>query len=290
MDNWEEVRTAYKVGLLRTVTAAAKSLGVHRTTVIRHVDSLEKYLGQKLFIRDTKGYVPTSSGLEFMRVAKITDEQFKAVSGRIKRLSATVSGELIITSLDALAPLLFPAIKEFNETYNETKTVFISTDEVLKLDSGEALLALRPGPIPETENNKVLPYGILKFGIYATEEYIDLHGQPKNFEELVNHKIIGRYDHPMTTFEQWINDNIPEEQIIFRFTSPYLACQAVFNHIGIGFLPNIIVSQHPNLVEILPPSEEWQLPLNLVVHKDIYELKMVQAFLEIIDKNNIFKD
>ena len=42
MDNWNEIRTAYQVARLGTVTAAAKILGIHRATVIRHINTLEQ--------------------------------------------------------------------------------------------------------------------------------------------------------------------------------------------------------------------------------------------------------
>lgn len=290
MDNWEEIKTAYTVGLLGTISAASQTLGVHRTTVQRHVDSLEEQLGQKLFVRHTNGYKPTNAGKELIRVVKITDEQFHRLTGRIKGQSKSISGELIITSLDALAPLLMPAIKEFHKTYPETTTVFISTEKVLRIEYGEAHIALRPGKKPDTEDNEILNYGTLKFGLFATQEYISEYGQPKDFDELKKHKIIGRYDHVRTFFERWINDKIPPEQIIFKFTTPFIAYQAILNHIGIGVLPTYILKEHPSLVEILPVSDKWHIPLWLIIHRDMYRTEKIQAFLSLIDRNNLIKE
>ena len=61
LDNWDEVRTAYQVARLGTVSGAAEVLGVHHATVIRHIDSLEKRLGTKLFQRHPRGYTPTEA-------------------------------------------------------------------------------------------------------------------------------------------------------------------------------------------------------------------------------------
>jgi DNA-binding transcriptional LysR family regulator len=44
MDKWAELRTAYQVAKLGTVSAAATALGFHRATVNRHIDVLEKRL------------------------------------------------------------------------------------------------------------------------------------------------------------------------------------------------------------------------------------------------------
>ena len=48
MDHWTEIKTAYEVVHLGTVSAAADTLNVHRATVIRHIDHLEAELGAKL--------------------------------------------------------------------------------------------------------------------------------------------------------------------------------------------------------------------------------------------------
>ncbi len=55
MDNWDELRTAYQVARLGTVSGAAEVLGVHHATVIRHIDALEGRMGVKLFQRHSRG-------------------------------------------------------------------------------------------------------------------------------------------------------------------------------------------------------------------------------------------
>jgi DNA-binding transcriptional LysR family regulator len=45
MDSWDEIKTAYHVARLGTVSGAAEALGVHHATVIRHIDALETRLG-----------------------------------------------------------------------------------------------------------------------------------------------------------------------------------------------------------------------------------------------------
>ena len=84
MDNWDEIRTAYNVARIGTVSGAAEVLGVHHATVIRHIDALEGRLGVKLFQRHARGYTPTEAGQDLLRVAQATDDQFAQLAGRIK--------------------------------------------------------------------------------------------------------------------------------------------------------------------------------------------------------------
>jgi len=69
LENWNEVRTAYHVARLGTLSAAAEFLGVHHATVIRHIDALETRLQSKLFHRNPRGYMPTEAGRDLMQIA-----------------------------------------------------------------------------------------------------------------------------------------------------------------------------------------------------------------------------
>jgi DNA-binding transcriptional LysR family regulator len=71
MDNWDEIRTAYQVARLGTVSGAAEVLGVHHATVIRHIDALEAALGAKLFQRHARGYTATEAGQDLLSVAGV---------------------------------------------------------------------------------------------------------------------------------------------------------------------------------------------------------------------------
>ncbi len=65
--NWDEIRTAYHVARLGTVSGAAEALGVHHATVIRHIDALEARIGVKLFQRHARGYTPTEAGEDLLK-------------------------------------------------------------------------------------------------------------------------------------------------------------------------------------------------------------------------------
>ena len=124
MDNWDEVRTAYQVARMGTVSGAAEVLGVHHATVIRHIDALEGRLGIKLFQRHARGYTPTEAGEDLLRVAQATDEQFQQLAGRIKGGGNDMTGELVITSLAGLAPLLSPALTDFQLEHPQLQASF----------------------------------------------------------------------------------------------------------------------------------------------------------------------
>ena len=110
IDTWDEIRTAYQVARLGTVSGAAEVLGVHHATVIRHIDALEKRLGTRLFQRHARGYTPTEAGQDLLSVAQMTNEHFAQLASRIKGFGETVAGELVVTSIAGVSELLVPAL------------------------------------------------------------------------------------------------------------------------------------------------------------------------------------
>ena len=109
--NWDEIRTAFHVARLGTVSAAAEALGVHHATVIRHIDALEARLGAKLFQRHARGYTATDAGRELLSVAQVADERFSQMAARIGGARDDISGDLIVTSLPGLSNLWMILIK-----------------------------------------------------------------------------------------------------------------------------------------------------------------------------------
>jgi len=51
---------------------------------------------------------------------------------------------------------------------------------------------------------------------------------------------------------------------------------------GIGFMPVYLGEADPNLVQVLPPREDWTSPLWLVTHVDLHRTTKVQAFLKFL--------
>lgn len=287
MNNWEEVKTAYTVGMLGTVTAASASLGVHRATVIRHVDALESKLGQSLFVRHTNGYTPTEAGKELIRVVKVTDEQFNLLSDKMRGLKERLSGELTITSPEFLSPLIVPGVTQFQIENPNIVTRYLVTNEMTKLEFGEAHLAVRPGRCKNEPDNVVIPFCDYTVGLYASSSYIERKGIPKNIEEFPKHGFVGRdLDMRRGPFEFWLGDHVPEENFVFMTASPLVLHLAVVAGVGIGFMPPYKARQYPELVEVIPKMEEWQVRVSLLTHRDMLETEKVRKLVQILTSEN----
>ncbi|WP_170476809.1 LysR family transcriptional regulator [Ruegeria arenilitoris] len=280
MDNWDEVRTAYQVARMGTVSGAAEVLGVHHATVIRHIDAIESRLGVKLFQRHARGYTPTDAGEDLLRVAQATEDQFNQLVGRMKGRGDDVSGELVVTSLASLAPLVVPTLTEFQQMHPDLIVRYLTGDRLFRLEYGEAHVAIRAGAVPDQPDNVVQPFGALEIGLYASKSYISSRGKPASVEDFANHLFVGSDDEESRApFSKWLRENAPTEAIIFRCTNNLAIREAVKAGAGIGFMARWEAARLPDLVEVMEPLPEWSGSLWLVTHVDLHRTNKVQTFL-----------
>ena len=283
MDNWDEIRTAYHVARGGTVRGAAERLGVHHATVIRHIDALEERLGVKLFQRHARGYTATEAGDDLLRVAQATDDQFSQLVGRIRGRGDGVSGDLVVTSLGGLSHLLVPVLTRFREDYPEVVVRFLTGDRLFRLEYGEAHVAIRAGSVPDQPDNVVQPFVKQRVALYASRSYVERHGAPKDLADMANHFFVGADDpNSRAPFMRWMREHIPAENIVFRSGDFHALRRAIIEGAGIGFMFQLQARELDDMVEILPPQDDWTSPLWLVTHMDLHRTTKVQAFLTVL--------
>lgn len=281
MEKWDELRTAYWVARLGTVSAAAEHLGVHRATVARHIDSLEASLGGKLFQRHARGYEPTEAGLDLVRVARAASEQFQQLAGRTRGRSSEVSGELIVTTIELLTPLILPALAAFRVAHPDCSVRVEASGRVYKLEYGEAHVAVRAGSRPDHPDNVVQPFLVLRSGLYAHASYVARHGAPTSIASYADHTFVsdGAPD-SSASFARWLRAHAPDAPVVFSSANGRINAQAVAAGLGIGFMPARFAEAAPDMVEIHAPLPEWDVPFWLVTHVDLHRTPKVQAVLE----------
>jgi DNA-binding transcriptional LysR family regulator len=284
-NDWDEVRTAYQVARMGTVSGAAQALGVHHATVIRHIDSLEGKLGAKLFQRHARGYTPTEAGDDLLNVAQQTDDQLSQLASRIRGRGNQVTGELIITSLAVLAPLLSPSLAEFQDEHPEVMIKLMTDERVFRLEYGEAHIAVRAGRPPDQPDNVVQKLYQQDMALYASKDYIRRHGRPTSLEEPGAHRFIGFADeNPRAPFFKWLEDNIPPENLTYRVNQITAAWPAMRSGLGIGFSPTWAEIENDDTEMVFEPREEWCTQLWLVTHVDLHRTPKVQMIANHLKK------
>lgn len=280
IDNWDEFRTAFQVARLRTVSGAADVLGVHHATVIRHIDSLEGKLGAKLFQRHARGYTPTEAGEDLLQVAATTQDQLTQLAGRIHGRGASVSGELIITCLPQMSPLMAKTLTKYQADHPEVRAELIVDTRPLKLEYGEAHVALRAGAPGDDLDNIVSELGPLPMGLFAHKDYVFRHGPLEGIEDIPNHRF-ARVSNLIkgVPFMDWLGKHVPVESVYYKCSDTNTVQDAVRAGAAIGFLPAYMGNEDPNMKEMMPPDPAWFVKFFCVTHVDLHRTAKVHSFV-----------
>lgn len=276
IDTWDEVRTAWMVARAGTVSGAAEALGVHHATVIRHIDALEARLGVKLFQRHPRGYTPTEAGEALAQAGGVTDERFSQLASRLSGLGQAIEGDLVITTLPDLAGLFVPRLAELRAAHPRLRLVLRSDQRVLRLEYGEAHVAVRAGARPEHPDSVVQPLMECPAALYAHAGYLAAHPAPASDADLPDHLWVGAEDDASRApFDQWLRQHEWRPNYTFRSNSGQARLEAIRAGLGIGF--GLAPLAPPDLVQVMAPRPEWAVPLWLVTHVDLHRTPKVQA-------------
>ena len=286
IDNWDEIRTAFQVARIGTVSGAAEALGVHHATVIRHVDALEQRLGTKLFQRHPRGYTPTEAGRQVLAVGQATEDQFAQLAARIAGAGEEISGELIVTSLLTLSGMVLPALKRLMDDYPGLQLRYLTDARVFRLEYGEAHVAIRAGNRPTEPDNVVQALAPLQVGLFAAPSYLEAHGRPETDADLARHRFIGPdAKDARAPYFRWLVAQGLSGQIVFCANDQVAQWVALRRGIGLGFLPVIEGRNDPELVEVMGPRDEWSANVWLVTHVDLHRTPKVQAALRALKES-----
>lgn len=280
MQRWTELRTAYQVAKLGTVSAAARALGTHRATVNRHIDALEEELGAPVFLRHPKGYALTELGEELLKVAQKTEEVFEDLVCRAKGRAGSIEGEIKLTSVLPLAKVLMKPIAAFRAANPNCQVTIIATDDLQRLEYGEAHIALRAGSKPDHPDYVVQALRRVRVNLYAHVDYIARNGTPAGLADLAQHEFVMPPDSEVRIpIWSWVYQHIAPPKVAVAANDLIVGRDAVLAGLGLGVLSEYDVEGRDDLHAILPENEAWAVPLWLVTHVDLHRTEKVQEML-----------
>lgn len=286
LQNWDELRTAYHVARLGTVSGAANVLGVHHATVIRHIDSVEEALKVKLFQRHARGYTPTEAGHDMMQVVERLEDQVYQMVTRLQGNERDLVGELILTFIGELSEIILPIAKEFRDTHPNVRLRLMASEKVMRLETGEAHVALRAGPKPDATDSVIEDLGPVPICAYAHKDYVESEQIDLDDPDLIkklsfisNQNRMGRPPH-----HAWIEQHVPSENVSLSFQDESMVMRAITSGLGVGFLPEFLARNYDDIVKF-PFKPTQDIPhLWVVTHFDLQRSSKVAAMVELLQE------
>jgi len=277
--NWNDLRYVLAVSRGRTLSGAARLLGVDDTTVARRLAATQKTLGVRLYQRLPDATLQlTSAGARTALQAERIEREIGTLHAVLSGTDDLVSGTVRVTSVPIIVDhLLIPASRILLKRHPQLALELVGDARDLSLTRREADLALRLAR-PKTGGTQIKArrVGTLRYGCYAAAPC-----PPREASRL-----------PWITYEDAMS-HLPQARWIASYAADHderiapvrvndaqAVLSAVVAGLGRSLLPCIVADGEPRLRKLaakasIPSRELW-----LLAHSELRTLGRIEAVIE----------
>jgi DNA-binding transcriptional LysR family regulator len=278
---WDDLRLVLAVGRERTLSRAARTLGVNHSTVFRRIGQIEARLGVRLFERHRDGYTPTAAGEEAVRLGEQLEGQIDSLERQLAGRDTRPSGTLRVTTTDTLlVGVLGAPLAAFARAHPAIALEIAVANPLLSLSKRDADVAIRPvASPPETLVGRRLC--AIASAIYGPCDY--LQAAPA-LEDLGAHRWIAPDDSlAHLGSARWLRETLPGVRPALRVNTLLGMAVAARAGVGLAILPCFLGDPAVELQRLGPPLDALTSALWLLTHRDLRHVARVRAFLDFMD-------
>jgi DNA-binding transcriptional LysR family regulator len=276
---WELYRSFLAVFREKSLSGAARSLGLTQPTVGRHVDALEAALGVSLFTRSQSGLLATSRATE---LAPHAEAMASAASALVRVASGEAEderGAVRVTASEMIGTEVLPAaFASFRAQHPHIDVELVLSNRSQDLLKREVDIAIRMVK-PTQEALLAKKIGVLRVAFHAHPSYVKAHGAPRTLAELRTHPLIGFDSAPSVARAIATPLPITRDIFAFRCDSDLGQWAALRSGFGIGFC-QVALGKREGLVAILPDALDFKLDVWVVMHRDLRSTKRVRLMFD----------
>lgn len=175
---------------LKSLSGAARSLGMTPPAATKRLGILEERFGTRLVNRTTRSVSLTPEGETYARFAAQILDQVREMEDAIAGTPAEPRGRLRINAtLGFGRTTIAPLVSEFAKRYPHIDVQFVVTDRPVDLVEGAFDIAIRFGELPDQRLRARRLMSNRRF-LCASPKYLERHGVPERMEDLVDHRCI----------------------------------------------------------------------------------------------------
>ncbi|NWA05914.1 LysR family transcriptional regulator [Pseudomonas gingeri] len=286
MEYLNDMALFVEVVKMRSFRGAAEALGMPNSTLSRRISGLEKQIGLRLLHRTTRRIELTEAGqLYFERCKRIVDEA-RLAHEQLGEMLAQPSG-LLRASLpvDFANIYLAPLIAEFARLYPGISFDFDLTPRQVDLVSDPVDIVIRMGE-PANSNLIARKLASLRRALYASPNYLELCGEPKQPSELIRHECLRMRG---AGSDRWkLSNGVVNEEVQvggrFELNSVGMLRRLASLASGIALLPVDIAAQdvaNGTLRRVLPDWQATPVPVYALTETRLLPAK-TQRFIEFL--------
>ena len=184
-----QVSTFVRVMETGSFTAAARALGLPKSSVSRRVSALETSLRVRLLQRSTRKLVLTEAGRLYFDRARAALGGLADASAAVIDTSREIAGPIRFTAGGDNTGLMANLLAEFLARHPKVQIDVVLTPRRVDLVAEGFDLALRAGPLVDS-SLIVRRLGRGDLGLFASRAYVRKAGTPRRVSELAGHRFV----------------------------------------------------------------------------------------------------
>lgn len=186
--DWSRVPVFLKVVEQGSFTAAAKLLGVPKSTTSRSVTTLERELNVQLIKRTTRALELTEAGRAFYARAKAAGAALEEAQAELQQNADEVSGRVRLSVPNDAMPMV-SVVSAFAKKHPNIEVELLVSNRQVNLIEEGVDLALRAGKL---DDSSLIARRLAQsdLGLFASPEYLRRHGAPKKVDDLSKHELV----------------------------------------------------------------------------------------------------
>lgn len=287
--NTDELQVFVSVIDCGSITAAAEALQQTVSGVSRALTRLEKKLDATLVRRTTRRLQLTDEGELFLTRARLILAAMDDAEESIARHRERPAGRLRV---DAASPFMLhcivPHVMAFAALYPDIALELTSNERIVDLMEQRVDIAIRLGALQDSTLH-ARSLGSTRWRVLASPAYLAEHGEPRDVDELLRHRLIG-FTAP-ESLNDWPLRN--DRAGTFVTIAPAVAAssgetirQLAINDGGIACLSEFMTTadiRAGRLRAILDDAlEDVRLPINAVYYQSASMAGRARAFLDFL--------
>jgi DNA-binding transcriptional LysR family regulator len=279
--DWNQLKAFLETAETGSLSAAARKLELTQPTLSRQVAAIEQHMGVTLFERVGKTMALTHTGLELLEHARAMGAAAEALGLAATGRSQALGGVVSVSATDMVAAqLLPPLVLQLREQEPGIAIEVISSNAVSDLLRREADIAIRHVK-PEQPDLIARLIREASAGFYASEEWVRIHGHPRNAEDAAHLAFVGsdRSGQYLGYLRQ--HGLLLSEANFSCYAEHSVASWSLVRQgMGIGAMLDEIARDTPGVVRVLEDVPPVRFPIWLVSHRELRTSRRIRVVFE----------
>lgn len=280
--NWDDLRYFLAVAREGQMLGATSRLGVSQARLSRHIAALEDAVGARLFDRTTRGSTLTLDGEALFATAERIEAEVLSGTANMQGREE-IAGTIRVGAPDGFgSAFLAPRLGRFRDACPDLRIQLVPVPRSFSLSEREADLAIMVGR-PEKGRLRVRKLVDYALGLYASKDYLNRAGSPKDLADLTTHSLVGYVDDLIYTPElNYAREFMRDWRSSIEVSTAIGQFEAVRAGAGIGICHNFMTAR-TDLIRLFPELSATRSYWT-VWHENLRVARRVQAFADLLDQ------